>query len=90
MSGRALGKPRDAGDEGGLEACAGKLRSKGLCWQSAEQALVLAICGAKPGLLSRAFSRSLIEPLQHGFRGCRPYAFVRGDQQVAPGVSLSC
>ena len=37
MSGRALGKPRDAGDRGGLEACAGKMQSKGLCWKSAER-----------------------------------------------------
>ena len=28
MSGRALGKPRDAGDRGGLEACAGKCVAK--------------------------------------------------------------
>ena len=66
MSGRVLGKPRDAGHRAGHEACAGKVWSKGelaKCaaprWQNAEQGLVLAKCGAnKPGFLSRAYSSS--------------------------------
>ena len=37
MSGRAVGKVRDAGHRSGLDACAGKMRSKSLCWQNADQ-----------------------------------------------------
>ena len=59
MSGRALGKPRDAGTEAvlrrvlakcGEKTCTGKMRS-----------VKLAKCGAKPGLLSRTYSSSRFE-----------------------------
>ena len=61
MSGRSLGKPRDAGDRGGFEVCsgkcganvsrqsaereAGKMRSKTLYWRSAEQTSLASCLG---------------------------------------------
>ena len=78
MSGRALGKPRYAGDRGDLETCTGNLRSKGeliKCGargrQNAEQGLVRAKnCGAnKSSFLFRAYSSSRLESRGASLRG---------------------
>ena len=60
MSGRAVGKPRHAGDRGSLEAGAGMMRSKHL----------LAKRGTnKPGYLPRAYSSSRPESRRASLRG---------------------
>ena len=106
MPGRDLGTTIGAGDRGGLEVCAGKMRSKGvcwqsaereagnirrkaLCWQSAEQSLGSCLGRTRPAVLSLEERRSEVKRLLHEVQGCRPRAFVRGDQQEAPAVLLS-
>ena len=96
MSGRALGKPRDAGDRGGLEACAGKSAElylqmcsnackRGASWRSAAQTS-LASCfeRTRPAVLSLEERHSEVKPLLQEVLGCRPRAFVRDDQLVIP------
>ena len=98
MSGRALGKARHAGDRGGLEASGDRMRSKGLCWQmrgkalcwqNAEQSLAFCLGRTRPAVLSHEERRSEAKFIPQEFQGCRLHAFVRGDQQEAPAVSLS-
>ena len=101
MSGRALGKPRDAGVRGGLEACAGKSAElylqmcsnackRGARWRSAEQTS-LASCfeRTRPAVLSLEERRSEVKRFMLGVHGYRPCANVRGDPRCLTVVVVA-
>ena len=96
MPGRGLGNPRDAGDRGGLAACAGRVPSANRVKYGARPCagkMLRKACRflgrTRPTVLGLEERRSEVKRLLHEIQGCRPRAFVRGDQQEAPAVSLS-